>query len=120
MYVEWYGVCSCVVFSVVEICVDHGRVYVFHICFVRCCCCLIHAPGCCLLCCNVGGMWGCWYFCIICDSCSCRSSVMGNMCVSSSCRYSVVVSVVHSVAILSAVFCGICIFFKRRFTVNFI
>ena len=33
MYVDWYGVCNCVVFSVVEICVDYGGVYVFHVCF---------------------------------------------------------------------------------------
>ena len=33
MYVEWYGVCNFVVFSVVEICIDYGGVYVFHVCF---------------------------------------------------------------------------------------
>ena len=35
MYVEWYGVTNFVVFSIVEICVDYGGVYVFHVCFVR-------------------------------------------------------------------------------------
>ena len=36
MYVVWYGVCHCVVISAVEICVDYGGVYVFHICFDLC------------------------------------------------------------------------------------
>ena len=36
MYVEWYGVCDFAVFSVVEICVDYGGVYVFHVCFDLC------------------------------------------------------------------------------------
>ena len=31
MYGEWYGICNFVVFSVVEICVDYGGVYVFHV-----------------------------------------------------------------------------------------
>ena len=29
MYVEWYGVWNSVVFSVVEMCVNYGGVYVF-------------------------------------------------------------------------------------------
>ena len=29
MYGEWYGVCDCVVVSVVEVCVDYGAVNVF-------------------------------------------------------------------------------------------
>ena len=33
IYVEWYGVCNVVVVLVVEICVDFGDVYVFHVCF---------------------------------------------------------------------------------------
>ena len=37
IYVEWYGVCNFVVFSVVVICVDYGDVlYVFHVCFDLC------------------------------------------------------------------------------------
>ena len=36
MYVEWYGVCDFVVFSVVQICVDCGGVYVFHVSFYLC------------------------------------------------------------------------------------
>ena len=33
MYGEWYGICDFVVLSVVEVCVDYGGVYVFHVCF---------------------------------------------------------------------------------------
>ena len=29
VYVEWYGICDLVVYSVVEICVHYGGVYVF-------------------------------------------------------------------------------------------
>ena len=36
MYVEWYGVCDFVVFSVVDICVSYSSVYVFHVCFDLC------------------------------------------------------------------------------------
>ena len=52
------------------------------------------------------GVWGVVIFCLICDACSWRCSSMGSMCVSS-CRCCVFVSVVHPVAILSAVFCVI-------------
>ena len=34
MYVEWCGNCYFVVISVVEVCVDYGGVYVFHVCFM--------------------------------------------------------------------------------------
>ena len=51
------------------------------------------------------GGWG--DFCLICDTCSWKCSLMGSVCVSS-CRSCVFVSVVHQVAILSAVFCVIC------------
>ena len=50
---------------------------------------------------------GCCDFCLIRDACSWMCSIMGSMCVSS-CRCCVFVSVVHPVAILSAVFCVIC------------
>ena len=43
----------------------------------------------------------------ICDACSWRYSFMGSVCVSS-CRCCMFVSVVHPVAILSAVFCVVC------------
>ena len=33
MYVEMYGVCNFVVISAVEVCVDYGGVYVFHVSF---------------------------------------------------------------------------------------
>ena len=36
LYGECHGVCNFVVSSVVEICVDYGGVYVFHVCFVCC------------------------------------------------------------------------------------
>ena len=49
---------------------------------------------------------GCDFY-LICDACSCGCSFMGSMRVSS-CRCCVFVSVVHPVAILSAVFCVIC------------
>ena len=55
--------CKFVVFSVVEICIDYGDMYVFHVCFDLCVvygvgvcglvcvveCCLFLASGCCLL-----------------------------------------------------------------------
>ena len=51
-------------------------------------------------------MW-CCDVCLICNACSWRCSFIGSTCVSS-CRFCVFVSVVHPVAILSAVFCVIC------------
>ena len=36
VYVEWYGVCNLIVKSDVEICVDYGGMYVFHVCFNLC------------------------------------------------------------------------------------
>ena len=55
------------------------------------------------------GMWcsGCVGFCLICDACSWRCSLKGRVCVSS-CRCCVFVSVVHPVAILSAVLSVVC------------
>ena len=50
---------------------------------------------------------GCCDFCLICDACSWKCSLMGIVCVSSS-RCCVCVSVGPPVAILSAVFCIIC------------
>ena len=63
MYCEWYGVCDCVVLSVVEVCVDYGGVNVIHVCLnfgvlygVGVCvngvvcvvvCCLFLTSGCC-------------------------------------------------------------------------
>ena len=44
------------------------------------------------------GVWS--DYCLICDACSCRCSLMGRVCVSS-CIF-VFVSVVHPIAILSA------------------
>ena len=32
MYCEWYGVCDCVVLSILETCADYGGVNVFHVC----------------------------------------------------------------------------------------
>ena len=67
VYVEWYGVCDFVVPSVVEICVEYGGVYVFHVYFNLCVvhgvgicddicgvvcvveCCLFIASGCCVV-----------------------------------------------------------------------
>ena len=46
-------------------------------------------------------------FVSLCDACSWRCSLIGRVCVSS-CRCCMFVSVVHQVAILSAVFCVIC------------
>ena len=41
MYVEWYGVCNFVVILAIEVCVDYGGVYVFHVGFGLCVvCCL--------------------------------------------------------------------------------
>ena len=98
MYCEWYGVCDFVVLLVFEVCADYVGVDVFHVClnfFLR----LLWCWGLCqCLCCD---------FCLICDACSWRCSFMGSMFVSS-CICCVFVSVVHPVAILSAVFCVIC------------
>ena len=55
----------------------------------------------------MGGWVWCCDFCLIRDACSWMCSFMGSTCVSS-CRCCVFVSVVHPVAILSAVFCVIC------------
>ena len=111
-------------FSVVEICVDYGGVYVFHpyfdscavygvgvcvnVCGVVCVveCRLFLSSGCCLLCCSG---------CVV---CSWRYSTMGCMCVSS-CRCCGLVSVVHLVSILNAVFRVICIVL-RAFVVFYI
>ena len=53
------------------------------------------------------GVLGVVIFCLICDACNWRCSLMCSVCVSS-CRCCVFVSVVHPVTILSAVFCVIC------------
>ena len=69
MYVEWYDFCDLVVCSVVEICVEYGGVYVFHVCFDLCVlygievcviilcdvvcvveCCMFLGSGCCVFC----------------------------------------------------------------------
>ena len=109
--------------SVVEVCVDYGGVNVFHVCLdlsvvyrcgvcVNVCgvvcivvCCLFPTSGCFMLCCDVVGVLGV-VICLICDACSGRCSFMGSVCVSW-CRC-VLVSVVHPVAILSAVSCVLC------------
>ena len=44
MYTEWYGVCYLVVTSV-EACVDHGDVYVFHVCPNLC---VVYGVGICM------------------------------------------------------------------------
>ena len=53
------------------------------------------------------GCVGCCAFCLICDACSCKCWCIGSTLVSS-CRCCVLVSCVHPVAILRAVFCTIC------------
>ena len=50
------------------------------------------------------GCVGCCAFCLICDACSCKCWCIGSTLVSS-CRCCVLVSCVHPVAILRAVFC---------------
>ena len=50
MYGEWYGICDFVVFSVVEVCADYGRVYVFHVCFDLC---VVYGVGVCVHVCGV-------------------------------------------------------------------
>ena len=73
---QWYGVCDFVVLLVDEVCADYGGVNVFHgclnsgvvygvgvcvnVCGVVCVvvCCLFLMSGCCLLCCDVVGVWG--------------------------------------------------------------
>ena len=92
MYCEWYGVCDFVVLSVVEVCADYGGVNVFHVCINFG---VVYGVGVCV---NVCG--------VVCDVCSWRCSFMGRVCVSS-CRCCLFVSVVHPVAIVSAVLCVI-------------
>ena len=52
MYVEWYGVCNFVVFSVVEICVDYDGVLqcMFYVCWDLC---AVYGGGICIDVCNV-------------------------------------------------------------------
>ena len=126
MYCEWYGVCDFVVLSVVEVCADYGGVNMFHVCLnfgvvygvgvcVNVCVIVCVVVVVCFLrlgvvCCVVvwcRGCVGCCDFCLICDACSWTCSLMGKVFVSS-CRCGVFVSVVHPVAILSALFCVIC------------
>ena len=75
-------------------------VLLYVVCFLRLgvvCCVVMQCSGC----------VGCCDFYLIFDAYSWRCSFMGSVCVSS-CRCCVFVSVVHPVAILSAVFCVIC------------
>ena len=44
MYVEWYVVCNFCVISAVEVCVDHGGVYVIHVLFYLC---IVYGDVCC-------------------------------------------------------------------------
>ena len=71
-------------------------------------CCLFLSLGVCgwivSLC---SGCVGCCAFCLICDACSCKCWCIGSTFVSS-CRCCMLVSCVHPVAILRAVFCTIC------------
>ena len=92
--------------NVFHVCLNFGVVYgvvvCVNVCGVVCVCFLRLGVVCCVV------MWcsecvGCCDFCLICDACSWRCSLMGRVCVSS-CRC-VFVSVVHPVSILSAVFC---------------
>ena len=80
--------------SVVEICVDYGGVYVFHVCFDLCVvygagicadacgvvcvvvCCLFLASGCSLLCCDVAILSA--VFCVICSLLLFVSNVSGD------------------------------------------
>ena len=52
MYVEYYGVVV-VVFSMVEVFLDYGAVYVFHVLIYVVESCLFRESECCLLCCYV-------------------------------------------------------------------
>ena len=116
MYCEWYAVCDFVVLSVVEVCVDYGGVNVFHVYLhfcvvygVKVCvnvCGLFITSGICVLCCDVV-YWVCGAdFGLLCDACSWIYSIMGSVCVLSY-RSCGLVSVVHTVSILSAVFCDL-------------
>ena len=117
----WYGVCDFVVLSVVEVCADYDGVNVFHVCLnfgvvygvsVNVCvvcflrlgvvCFLRLGVVCCVVVC-VGLMIFVLFVILVVGRCS----FMGSVSVSS-CRWYVFVSVVHPVAILSAVFCVIC------------
>ena len=59
MYVTWYGICNFVVFLVVEICVEYGGVYVFHVCFDLC---LVYGVGICVDVCGVVCVVQCYLF----------------------------------------------------------
>ena len=50
MYGEWYGVCKCVVLSVVEVCVENSGVNVFHVCLDFC---VVYGVGVCVNVCGV-------------------------------------------------------------------
>ena len=81
----------------VEICVEYCGMYVFHVCFDLC---VVYGVGVCINacdvfcvaeCCFVSCVWvfvlvsrwcvECCDFCLICDSCSWRCSLMGSVCV---------------------------------------
>ena len=69
MYIEWYGVCDCVVLSVVEVCVDYGVGVCDNVCGVVCC--LFLTSGCCYV-------VGCCAFCLIRDASPQKSTNVGN------------------------------------------
>ena len=63
------------------------------------------------------GWVGCCDICLICDASSWRCSFMGSLCVSS-CRWCELVSVLHPVSILCAVFCVTCSLLMFVFDAN--
>ena len=101
MYGGWYAVCDFVVFSVVELCVDYGVVYVVGVCANVCgVVCVVR-----FLRLSVVGVWDVVIFIVF------VMRIVGGVplwvaCVS--CKYCVFMSVVHRVANLNAVFCVIC------------
>ena len=60
-----------------------------------------------MLCVCVGDVMDVVFFCLYCETWSCRCSCMGSVCVSS-CRCCMFVSCVHPVAVLNAAFCMTC------------
>ena len=105
---------------------DNRCRYMTHVCFYVCCsdcvgvcgnvCCIaavvrkmfslgVFTYVVCLWLCS--GCDGCCVFCLYCEAWSCRGSCMGSVS-ALSCRLCMVLSCVHPVAVLNAVFCMTC------------
>ena len=85
---------------------DNRCVYIAHVCFHVCCSdCVGVCENVCCVC--VGDVMDVVFFCLNCESWSCRCSCMVSVSVLS-CRCCMFVSCVHPVAVLNAALCMTC------------